>query len=1370
MRHACTKITFFTTCVILLYTAIVQPAPLTIKRLTLEQGLSQSTVNAIVQDSAGNIWFGTTDGIDIYDGLEFRHLRHNPDKPSSLSDNYVRSLLASSDGFIWIGTLGGGLNRFDPKTQTFKVFRKGQGKNDLLGDDIHCLYESKDGSIWIGRESGVSRYHPKDDSFEHFSHQPDNPSSPQKGVVRAIEQTSDGKMWLGFEDQGLSSFSLSSGTFLHYRHNDNDASSLSNDAINAIHQDQRGMIWIATEYGGLNKFDQGSGKFTRYQKQPDNVGGLNDNEITSIFEDKQGVLWLGTWSGGLNRFDPVSEKFKNYRTSPANPNSLSSDTIISLFEDHSGMLWAGTFDNGVNIISYQGGNFDHYSFDPFQKNGLVSKMIWSFAEDQTGQIWIGTKNGLSRLDPVTDVFMSYLAEGKCPGIADSVDIRSIVADKNRLWLGTDGGGLIYLDPSTCEVRSYKYDGGDSASLSDNHARLLLQDKKKRLWIGTANGLNLLSPERDTIKRYPANPQDSGALPHKRIRALYEGDNGEIWVGTSGGLSRYNETTDSFETITAGQGLLSDNDVRSVFQDAGGILWIATGVGLTRYDPRQKTSRFFYEKDGLSNNTLYGLLPEDDYLWITTNIGLSRFDRREYAFKNFNVSDGLQSNEFNFNAYLKTSRNEYFVGGVNGFNRFIPEKLGANISPPKLHLEVDLVDKDFAQSHLNVTVDSEPLQLKAYDHRITFIATVMHYLNPKKNSYEYRLTGFDKNWHSNQASDKKIAYQGLRPGEYSFQIRPFSSNGIPGLEVVSQTLIVEPPPWKTLWAYLLYYVAFFIVLFATIQLRTGTLRKRARLLAETVKDKTLELHRKNEELEAQGRELTTLLQSKDDFYLRTAHELRTPLTLIRIPAEQLSLNDRAVDGTRSLEIILRATARLQRLIDQMFQAAIHGHTHEAGVQTIDLQAVIAPLFEIYAEVAERKTIVLTLAPLPAAAITINRRVLEDIIHNFLSNALKYTPEGGQIAAKLSLTAEEGNNYLLLCVKDNGIGIYRDSHEKIFDRFYRCEQAGEFQPQGEGLGLHIVKQHVEACGGDLDFDSEPGRGSEFRVRIPCQWTLDSLEGSQGEGSVPAASKPQDMPLGQADRQSLLIVEDDCDMQQILKTLLEDTYQLAISANVAQGLLKAMELMPDLVLCDVMLPDGSGFDIVHSLKSNEETSHIPLILLTAVGDFSGKKTGWDRGADDYIVKPFATDDLLLRIAGLLANRKRLQEWYKRKLSYSGDKSQCKNENTAELEYIEKLEAQALILIGNGNCCLDNLAEAMGQSGRTLQRRLKSILDYSYTDYIQSVQFKKARQLLLDGCSVKETAYEAGFNDPAYFSKVFKSFHGIAPSQYRSKTMSLE
>ncbi len=1356
---------FLTLFFIFVFASFGYTAPLSSKRLSIEQGLSQSTVSAIAQDAAGYIWLGTADGIDIYDGQDFLRLRHNPDDPGTLSSNYVKTLLVDTEGFIWIGTLGGGLNRYNIATRSFTVYRKDQHGESFISNDIHSLYQARNGSLWIGSAAGVSRYHPENDTFQHFLHRPEDQESLQKGVIRAITETRDGRMWFGSAESGISCLQPASGIFQHFTSKANDKSSLSNDAISALHQDRQGFLWIGTEYGVLNRLDIHKGTFIRFEKNADGSDGLDESEVTSIFEDKSGGLWFGTWSDGLYLFDPVRNILKRHGHSPANPNSLSSDTVISLFEDHSGMLWAGTFDSGVNIINYGGGNFENFGFDPMQKTGLPGKMIWAFAEDATKDIWIGTKKGLSHFDTGTDEFTAYLTEeGKCPEAAESADVRSIVAEEGKLWLGTAGGGLIFFDPATCETRTFIHDEKDATSLSNNHARLLLLDQQQRLWIGTNNGINVLSADRTKFKRYGSDPQDASTLPHHRVRALHQTASGEIWIGTSGGLSRYDKENDRFETITAEEKLLSDNDVRCIFEDQGGILWLATGVGLTRYNPELKTSQFFYEKDGLANNTLYGLLPDGNELWITTNIGLSRFNRLDFTCKNYNVSDGLQSNEFNFNSYLKTRNKAFYIGGVNGFNRFSPQNFGVNVTAPKLHLVINLLDSTNNKSALPAA-GLQPIQLQANNHRLIFFATVMHYLNPSRNTYQYTLTGFDSEWLSASAKDKNITYPALVPGEYQFKIRALSSNGIPGEEFRSPTFRVISPLWSTKWAYLLYIASFCSLFVMAMQIRTNSFRKKAKVLEETVHDKTLELHQKNETLEAQSSQLETVLQNMDDFYLRTAHELRTPLTLIRIPAEKLSAQGLGNNQTLDLNVILRATARLQRLIEQMFQAAIHGHTRETGVRTIDFQAVIAPLLHIYAEIAKEKKITFAVEALPSAAITINRQALEDILHNLLSNALKYTPTGGQIEVVLTLTGNETNR-LLLMVKDNGIGIDSKSQSKIFDRHYRSVEAARFEPDGVGMGLHIVKQHVEACKGHMSFYSVPGQGSKFSVSLPCQVTLDSFaKFIEIEGLGTAVPVPQDTSPSTNPSKTLLIIEDDGDMRQVLEMLLKERYQLILTGSVSQGLKKVMEHLPDLVLCDVMLPDGSGFDIVQSLKTNEQTSHIPLVFLTALSDFEEKRTGWENGADDYIVKPFSTVDLLLRIDGLLANRQRLQDWYKRKFAYSPDIQQTSfPENTAELRYIEKLETEAMHLIESGSCSLENLAEAMGQSSRTLQRRMKINFGFSYTEYIQSVQFKKARQLLLEGSSVKETAFATGFNDPGYFSKVFRAIHGVSPSLYRN------
>ena len=534
------------------------------------------------------------------------------------------------------------------------------------------------------------------------------------------------------------------------------------------------------------------------------------------------------------------------------------------------------------------------------------------------------------------------------------------------------------------------------------------------------------------------------------------------------------------------------------------------------------------------------------------------------------------------------------------------------------------------------------------------------------------------------------------------------------------------------------------------------------LKQIVVQKTEALQHSNGILDKQAKDLAIVLQNREDFYLRTAHELRTPLTLIRTPVEQLLEEDAGAAKNNNLIIIQRAVFRLQRLVDQMLQVSISGSTFEVGVQSIDLTSTLIPIFELYSKSAEKKNINLIIEPIPSSAVSLNKTVLIDIIHNLVSNALKYSPPGSRILIRVSLEAD----HLHLVVKDNGLGIAPKSISNIFEPHFREDETGN-SDEGYGIGLHTVKQHLARCKGAIEVKSTLGKGSTFTVTLPCSSTIEKR--SEHTALQDDRLNPHwEHNLPQVgNKQPLLIIEDDADMQQVLKNLLQGQYEIAIAGNVKQGLQQAIEKNPLLILCDVMLPDGSGFDIISKVKQNQETSHIPIIILTAIGDLPGQKQGWEKGADDYVIKPFANDDLLLRIVGLLENRKRLRAWYQQKfLLGQNDANEEISVNNSEIDYLNKLTVEAHRLLKEGNCRLEPLARSMGQSRRTLQRRLEHLLNQNFTEYIKSIQLKLAQQFLTQGFSVKETAYEVGFKDPAYFSKTFKKQFGLSPREFHKRT----
>lgn len=1331
--------------------------PLSVSRLTQEQGLSQSTVYSIAQDNDGFIWFGTSDGIDIYDGHQLRHIRHDPDNRNSLSDNYIRSLLIDSKGNAWAGTLGGGLNKYESSSQLWTHFKaSSESKIALPSNDIHTITESSDGMIWLGSNEGITKLDPDRGIIKNYLWSHFDPVLNTTSVARIIAQTQDGLMWIGTSNNGLIRFDPNTEKSHTFRYIFSDTGSISSNAINAIYEDSQMRLWVGTEDGGLNLFNRQSQQFSHFIKTQN---GLNDTEVTSIIEDRDGLLWLGTWSGGLNRFDPSTRSFVYFRSSEANTASLSSNAVISLFEDHSGVLWAGTYDNGVNRIPYKGVGFPHYRYDPLISQGLESKIIWSFAEGYDGSVWIGTKRGLNSLKPADQKKLPEILSSPCPDVTKSLDIRSLAVDGEYLWLGTAGNGLINMHVKTCAYEKFINNPNDANSISNNSVRLLLKDKAANLWVGTSNGLNRRDHITGVFEQFNAGATDLGALPHARIRSLYEDNEGVIWVGTSGGLSRYDPLTKHFVTFTKEQGILSGNDVRSIYKDPQEILWVATGSGLTRYNLRNGISEFFREKQGLVNNTLYSIIPDENYLWITSNKGLARFNTQDFSIINYDIVDGLQSNEFNFNAYLKARTNNILIGGINGFNYFNPHRQDGLDTIPKLHLSVVIDNGEMFRSISELSL----IELNPSDLLITFTINVLHYLNPDKNYYKYRLKGVTSEWQRNNSVDNQVHYAGLSPGNYLFEVKVVGANGKES-DLTSLRVLVKQSPWGTWWAYSIYLLLAIIVIWGLLELKTATFRKRTLKLQEKIKENTIELHNKNNSLDEQTKKLVHLLNIQDEFYIRTAHELRTPLTFIRAPAEQLSSRSQDAQMKSEAATILLGAERLQRLIDQMLEAAISKKIHEPGVQTFDFKSYLQSIIESHKSSAVQKGITLISAPIPDAAVTLNRKDLDDIIHNLMSNAIKYTLPQGTVNIEANL--EE--NTLLISIADTGIGISEADQKRVFRQHYRSEEAQNITREGNGIGLHTVFMAVNANGGDIHLDSQLGQGSAFNVHLPCSFSFGSETIALSQLVQPIVDFVT--PHGRtsaSDSPQLLIIEDDPLMQQLLNSLLQDQYELTFSATANNGIALARDLLPELILCDVMLPDGNGFDVTHTLKTGDDTGHIPIIQITALGDSQSKMEAYKNHADDYIVKPFSPEELHLRISAQIQNRVRQKEWCRQYFLTPQDSkvdSISVVVNPADIKFIEKLEYHADLLLSKQSCNLESIAEQMHQSSRTIQRKINNILGCTYTEYIQTYQLNKAKEYLKQGCSVKEAAYLSGFSDPAHFNRLFKGRFHTTPGKYKS------
>ncbi|MDJ0627626.1 MAG: two-component regulator propeller domain-containing protein [Rhodobacter sp.] len=1292
--------------------------PIRFNSLTPREGLSQVTVYSILQAEDGRIWIGTADGIDIYDGHRIEQLRHDASDPNSLSVNYTRALLKDTDGDIWIGTLGGGLNHFHTRTGAITRYSP-----ELPGRDVYALFQAIDGAIWIGTSNGISVLSKAASSFEIRT----SKELGLKGSIRAITQDRDGRVWLGSSSDGICVLVTIASNCEFFRHDEANANSLSQNAINFIAEDAGGAVWIGTEYGGLNRLNTEAQTFTHFRKDTGDPWAIGDDDVTSMVEDDRGYIWFGTWSGGLNRFDPQTERFEKFRHSAANPSSPVSDTVIELFVDHSRQLWLGTYDQGVSWMPIDGDEFRHYVKDPLLGTGPGHNMTWALGEDTDGTIWIGTANGLNRFDRTTGEFATYRRRDPFLGGMPSADVRAILPDGDDLWLGTARGGLARLDLKTSEAQLWEHSEDDPNSLAHDTVRLILKASNGWLWIGTQNGVNRLNPETGEIHRYAPNPTDPNALQHRRTRALYEDSTGTIWIGTSAGVSRYRAEYDDFETFSSTTGHLSVNgdDVRALYENDDGTFWLATSDGLNLVDIDKGLQVVLREADGLPNDTLYSLIPDGDrFLWITTNNGLTRFDRFDRTFEVFKVTDGLQSNEFNFNAHLKASDGSIFVGGVNGFNHFDPNGLGRNKTLPMPRVVMTAFDASGEAVSLGESGALKP------GSEVRFDLAALHYQNPNANGIEYRLLGLSDHWQALSPANGAVQFQSLPSGAYALEARFSNPAGIWTEPVVAGEFIIPVPMWQRWWALMLYTTALLIAGYALFRWRVLALENRAQKLQLAVDSQTVEIARQRDELAAFGK-------FREQFFRRVSHELRTPLALIRAPLDLLKPAE--ADGPK-LSRARSALDRLERLTDQMLRATLGRNDGEDAREEFDATELLNSVLQLFA-LGDEKALEFQTDIASALFVRTNPMVVEDIVYNLISNAVKYAPAGGTVRVK----ADCIDDVLSIRVENSGDAIPSDLEATLFKPV-----VSGIRMDGFGVGLSVVHDRLNALGGKIDLAENRDGLVAFVAAVPVAAVNPALKARN------ARAKEK---LSDSKGPILLVLEDDPDLGATLQEIFADEFRVLLAPTVESAKKLAKEHVPDVVLSDVLLPDGTGYEFLTDLRADEATNHIPFLFLTALAEQDERLRGLVLEANDYITKPFSVSELRLRVGNQLRHRARLQKWFE-----DGDAaSQSEALPAAQRNFLRKFRGHLEYNYADPDFKMDRLVDLMGMSRRQLERKLDAITGKTFVDHLTAYRVERAKDALGQGFLVKEVSAQVGYRDTGYFSRVFENATGKKPSTFK-------
>ncbi len=1061
-------------------------SPLVLEHVTLEDGLTQSTVMDILQDSQGFVWFATESGLNRYDGYSIQSYHRDRQDPAALRSDYIWKILEDADGNLWLATEGGGVARWNRRTDTFTNFvHDPTDPETLSSDDIRAMAAAPDGRIWVGtRDGGLNLLDPATGSVQRLRHDPGDPSSLAGDSIFALHPGHAGQLWIG-TDNGLSRLDVASGELTHYRNDPGDPHSLSDDHVISVYEDSVGSVWVGTFTGGLNRLDRNHSRFERFTHDPGDGRSLSHDYVRAIFEDDRGRLWIGT-EDGLNLMDRRSGQFTRYYRDRSDPQSLNDNYVMSIYQDQSGLLWFGTRFGGVSRWNSGSWAMGHY-----REDWIADAFVTAFADDSMGRAWIGTMGaGLSRLDLATREVSPF------PGSADLADQRvmSLLRDQNGdLWIGTMTGGLSVYSAETGSMITFRAGAEGETSLGADGIMALFEDRGGNIWIGTfGGGVSMYDRLSATFEHYRHDPDDPGTLSGRRATDIVEDLNGVIWVATdSGGINmidRASGTVRAFRHDPDDPGSLSSDSVYALHVDMDGTLWVGTaGSGLDRLvgSSRQPDSIRFDNRsryNGLSSNVIYGI--ESDAhgtLWLSSSYGLMRMDGASGEIKALHRSHGLQGEEFTFGAHHRGMDGRLYFGGPDGINVFFPPAALSSRPPPPIVLtSIETMNKPADTEVPYPVVDK--LDLDHRDDVLSFEFAALDFAAPAENMYAYRLDGFDEDW-IYSGKTRRATYTNLDAGDYVFRVKAANSDGRWNDLGLSIPVSVAPAPWETIWARGLYGLLAVLLLLGGFEWH----RRRLALKNEYAARLEEEVSLRTTQLEERNKQLREVSRAKSDFLARMSHEIRTPMNGVIGMTELLQCTSLNPRQHRFASTIQQSARSLLQIINDILDfSKIEAGKLNLESTEFDFNEMVEDTVDLLASQAHSKGVALigSTPPELEGNVVGDPLRLRQVLTNLIGNAVKFTDQG-EVLVNVSLTeADEEQVSIQVEVSDTGIGIREEVLNNIFDAFSQADETMTRRSDGTGLGLSICKQLLELMGGEIGVESETGVGSRFWFRIPLR----------------------------------------------------------------------------------------------------------------------------------------------------------------------------------------------------------------------------------------------------------------------------------------------
>lgn len=1072
-----------------MYCSRLSSQPVAFDYYSLAEGLPQSSVNTMLQDTYGFLWFGTQDGLCRFDGYSFRIFRHNPNDSASLTNNYVNILYQDKAGILWVGT-NNGLNVYNPKTDKFTRLYHTEQPGSLHNDNISCLLEDRHGNFWVGsQEQGVCILDRKTMLVRQvFRHHPQDAASLPSNVIRQMYEDRAGNIWFA-TNKGLAHFQEDTNNFTILTQFGAKKRRYSSESISTIYEDRSGHLWIGTR-NGVHRYNLRTGIEQSYFINNTTTSIIPESDVNCILEDRQGLLWIGFHGGGLGVLNPHNGTITRYYHNPAQHGSLSNNFVVRLLEDRQGTLWIGTFGGGISLYDRDKTNFTLYRMAEKPGTGLSDKSVYGMVEDRRGNLWVGTDNGLNMLNKTTGKFEYYRhIPGKTNGLPHDV-VNSVCEDSaGNIWVATFGGGIARFAPSRKQWAIYRNDPNKPRSLSHNTCVYVFTDKKGNVWVCTSGGLNRFNPTSKDWDTFRHTESCTNCLINNYTVCLAEDAKGLLWIGTEGsGLQSFDPQSGKFTTyqhIPNNKNSLSSNSVNVIYADTDGMIWVGTQAGLNRLNPYNGEWKIIRESHGLPNDVIYGILPDKrGNLWLSTNNGIARYHPTTGKIMNFGVGDGLQSNEYNQTSYHAGKSGRLYFGGIEGLNEFLPETITDNIHKP------DIVFTDFKKFNKSVQLDTaiiskHVVELDYTENFITIEFAALNFRAPEKNRYMYKLEGFDKNW-IDAGTKREATYTNLDGKTYIFRVKAANNDGIWNETGISLKLIVHPPWWRTWW--FRFFAIMTVVAGGLVwyRLRVYRIHQHNEQLAQQVLERTIEIQQQNNQLK-------TLNQEKNELMGIVAHDLKNPLSNIRLLAQLLRQNHETLNQAEIKELSGDILFSADRMYDLIINLLNVNAIEQGGVQFnltgFEVCPIIESIIHHYTPLARQKNIRLCFTPPEhngsGFVVFADHHAIAQILDNLLSNAIKYSPLDKEIHISIAKSmAHHGT--IRVGVHDQGPGISDEDQQLLFGKFARLSARPTGGEDSTGLGLSIVKKLAEAMNGKVWCESALGSGATFYIEFPAAFS--------------------------------------------------------------------------------------------------------------------------------------------------------------------------------------------------------------------------------------------------------------------------------------------